>query len=151
MLAGQVNALLLQPPEFCAHVSRVAAAANDLATLVLQPSVSRQGVIPSAKPQQHAAATAAWMLQQQRQEADACVLQLMLGCRVLELLAAFVIYIGVHVCRLVQLQQQLAAGGCGRPTDCRDISFQPAMERLVVAYSSSAQLCRWANTVMLFV
>jgi hypothetical protein len=38
------------------------------------------------------------------------VLQLLLGFRVLDLLAAFVIYIGVHVCRLVQLQQQLSAG-----------------------------------------
>lgn len=110
MLAGKVNALLLSPPEFCAHVERVAAAASDLATLVLQPPNSWQSLAPALKAPQ-ASNGGPLQLQPQRQDADACVLQLMLGFRVLDLLAAFVIYIGVHVCRLVQLQEQLLAGG----------------------------------------
>jgi hypothetical protein len=109
MLAGKVNALLLSPPDFCAHVGRVAAAASDLATLVLQPPHSRQSMSPTLKAPQ-ASGVGPLQLQPQRQDADACVLQLMLGFRVLDLLAAFVVYIGVHVCRLVQLQEQLFSG-----------------------------------------
>lgn len=104
MLAGKVNALLLSPPEFCAHINQVAAAASDLSTLVLQPPQSRRSGGA-------AQASGGAPLQLQRQEADACVLQLMLAFRVLDLLAAFVVYISVHVCRLVQLQKQLLAGG----------------------------------------
>lgn len=115
MLAGKVNALLLSPPEFCAHISQVAAAASDLSTLVLQPRHSRRSGGAAAA---QASGGAPLQLQPQRQEADACVLQLMLAFRVLDLLAAFVVYISVHVCRLVQLQEQLLAGGWGRWQDC---------------------------------
>lgn len=111
MLAGKVNALLLSPPDVCAHVNRVAAAASDLSTLVLQPPHSRQSMSPTLKAP-HASGGGPLQLQPQRQDADACVLQLMLGFRVLDLLAAFVVYIGVHVCRLVQLQEQLFSGVC---------------------------------------
>lgn len=113
MVSGKVNALLLQPPEFAALVSKVAGAASDLGTLVLQPAHSKHSAGPSLKPPQPPATIDAWMQQQQGQQADGCVLQLMLSFRVLELLAAFVIYIGVHVCRLVQLQQQLSEGAHG--------------------------------------
>lgn len=114
MLAGKVNALLLAPPEFCTHLQRVAAATIDLATLVLQPDRNRQRASLAAKPPQ-ASGSSSQLPSQQRQEADACVLQLMLGFRALDLLAALVIYIGVHICRLVELQRQLSAGeltGC---------------------------------------
>lgn len=107
MLAGKVNALLLNPTEFCAHISQVAAAASDLSTLVLQPPQSSRR---SGGAAQASGGGAPLQLQPQRQEADACVLQLMLAFRVLDLLAAFVVYISVHVCRLVQLQEQLLAG-----------------------------------------
>jgi hypothetical protein len=114
MLAGRVNALLLGPPEFCAHLQRVAAATSDLATLVLQSDPNTQRASPAAKPPQ-AVGGSSQLPNQQRQEADACVLQLMLGFRALDLLAALVIYIGVHICRLVELQRQLSSGevpGC---------------------------------------
>jgi hypothetical protein len=111
MLAGRINALLLTPADVCAHVAHVAAAVNDLTSLVLQPPPSKRGPTINPKPPAHTAAGTIWQLQQ-RQEADACVLQLLLAFRALDLLAAFVVYIGVHVCRLVQLQEQLAAGGC---------------------------------------
>lgn len=110
MLAGKVNALLLSPQKLCVHVNHVATAASDLATLVLQPP---PGKLSPALKDARATHGTSLQLQPQRQEADACVLQLLLGFRVLDLLAAFVIYIGVHVCRLVQLQQQLSAGVFG--------------------------------------
>jgi hypothetical protein len=104
-LSNKVDALVLTPAELCEQVQQVAVAAQDLAALVLLPPPSDRSLFLHEDPEWQPASSS--LLQpQQQQEADYCVLQLLLSFRALELLAAVNCYIGVHTARLAALQQQ---------------------------------------------
>lgn len=104
-LSGRVDALALTPAELCEQVRHVAAAAHDLAALVLLPPPSDRSLF-LYDPAEGQPPGSSLLQPQQQQEADYCVLQLLLSFRALELLAAVNCYIGVHVSRLAELQQQ---------------------------------------------
>lgn len=101
MMTGIVDAQQLPLQDFASLVGKAAAAASDLATLVLQPAHSKHTFLWDKVDMQ---AEGSCLLQQPQQEADYCVLQLMLSSRSLELLAGLSSHIGVHMQRLAQQQ-----------------------------------------------
>lgn len=103
-LSNKVDALVLTPAELCEQVRQVAVAAQDLAALVLLPCPSDRSLFLQEDPEWQPASSSL-LQRQQQQEADYCVLQLLLSFRALELLAAVNCYIGVHTARLAALQQ----------------------------------------------
>jgi hypothetical protein len=108
MLAGHIDALLLPPAELCACMESVALAVGDLAAQVLRPLPAPPvyAVDPQNKPSVMAPTGGVASLQPPQQQADVCVLQLMLAARLLELLAALVLHVNVHVCRQARLHEQ---------------------------------------------
>lgn len=101
IMTGNVDAQQLPLQEFASLVGKAASAAGDLATLVLQPAHSKHTFLWDKVDIQ---AEGSSVLQQPQQEADYCVLQLMLSSRTLDLLAGLSSHIGVHMHRLPQQQ-----------------------------------------------
>jgi hypothetical protein len=129
MLDGSVNALLMPVQDFTQIMRRAATAVADMSELVLQPpatapmywSQESKRLLQQEQQQVATAGSYAYDIsssrgsggwqQRQRQQADACVLQLLLSFRVLELLAALIDLAGVHGSRLAaQLEQQQPQG-----------------------------------------
>jgi hypothetical protein len=99
-----MDPLQLKVQELCTLINQAAAAANDLAALVLQPSPSSRSLF-LYNPQEGQAAGGS-LLRQQPQEADHCVLQLLLSFRALEMLGGLNCCIGVHMSWLARQQQR---------------------------------------------
>jgi hypothetical protein len=96
VLAGKVDALQLSSQDLCSLVNSAAAAANDLAALVLQPRPSSRSLFLYAQPEGQADSGSA-LLSQPAQEADFCVLQLLLSFQAVELLSVVSCCIGAHL------------------------------------------------------
>ena len=111
MLDGSSQPLLMKPQELSLKIITATLAVGDLATLVLLPSEKQSDAAAGSGTTAGAAAAAAvggGRGGQGVQQADACVLQLLLTGRVLELAGAALSLYGQHLNRLVhqQLQQQ---------------------------------------------
>jgi hypothetical protein len=126
MLDGTSQPLLMKTQELSLKIITATLAVGDLATLVLLPAEQRVIGAAGSSPLAAAGAAAAGAGRggQGLQLADACVLQLLLTGRVLELAGAALSLYGQHLNRLVQqqLQQQpppSEQGGKGwRGGDC---------------------------------
>lgn len=108
MLDGTVNAMLLPVQDFHQQMHKASMAVADLAAVVLLPTPA-EPVFHSTSNNSNLPQSAGSRRPSSKQQADPCVLQLLLSCRVFELLAAMADIAAVHGSRLAEQQ---ALGEC---------------------------------------
>jgi hypothetical protein len=143
-LASKYTSLPLSSHALCASVQSVASAVRDLATLVLQPAASSRSLFMIDAQEGQAGSSSSSsrnLLQPAQQQADYCVLQLLLSFRAFELLAAVTLHTGAHIARLdsqlsPSLMQQAQSTSDKQQTDAA------AAEQRAQLCREQAQLCR---------